>query len=122
MILGRRGGLDQFFAADVVAVLVSTDELAAVALRDLLGQELPAALRARLGDWLVPEREIALRVVGAPVEHLAPPRFALDDVAAVLRTQHAHGLLFDVLALGITRAGGELPESALLHDEITAAV
>src|SRR5262249_53575279 len=70
----------------------------------------PAALRAGLRQWTVPDRETACRVVGAAEEELTlDPGFALDEVAAALRADGAGldqiGLL--ELALGIARAGDE---------------
>src|SRR6185503_794023 len=92
------------------------------ALRDLLGQERPFAFRARLRDGLVPERELALRIVRAAEEHLPAARLTLDDVAGVKRADNAGLLELDVLALGIPGTGRELAEAALLDDEVFPAV
>src|SRR6187397_2769628 len=119
---GARGGLFELGAPDVVARLVGADELSPVAFGDLLGEECPAAFRARLEHWLVPEREIALRIVHAAVKHLATTRFALGDLAAVLGTDHAGQLLLDVLALRVAGARRELTKPALLDHEVLATV
>src|SRR5688572_321896 len=107
---------------DVVTLLVAADELAAVALRDLLRQERPVALRARLENGLVPQREVTLRIVRAAVEHLAAPGLAHHDVAAVLGTDDAGRFELDVLALGVAGARRELAEAAGFDDEVLAAV
>ena len=52
-------------------------------LGDLLDEIRRAALRARLENRAIPERELALRIIRAPEEHLAAARLLLDDVAAV---------------------------------------
>ena len=43
----------------------------------LLGEERPLALRTRLDDGLVPQREVALRIIHAAEKHLAAPRLPL---------------------------------------------
>src|SRR5690348_5975898 len=118
----RRGFFFNLGVADVIALLVGADQLPAVALGDLLRQELPPALGTRFRHRLVPEREVALRIIRAAVEDLPAARLAFHDLALVLRAQHARRLLLDVLALRIAGAGGELTEAALLDDEIAAAV
>ena len=50
----RRGGFFQLFVAHVVASFRGAENLPAVSLGNLLGQEFHAALRARLDDRLVP--------------------------------------------------------------------
>ena len=50
-----------------------------------LGADVPA-LRAPLDNWLVPDDEVALRIVGAPIERLAALLGPADgDIAAILR-------------------------------------
>src|SRR5262245_4345351 len=119
-----RGGIRQLFGSGVVAVLVVAEDLPPALLRRLLDQVRRAALRALLVDRPVPEHEIAVRIVGAAEEDLAAPRFALDDLAALVRILRAHDagrLVLDVLALGIAGARGELAEAALLDDQVRAA-
>src|SRR5678816_4268678 len=76
----------------IQAVLVVTNELAAVLLGDLLDQERRAAVGALLRHGTIPQREVAVGIVRAAEEHLPAPRLALDDVAAVLRAEDAGGL------------------------------
>src|SRR5688572_3299102 len=109
-------------AAHVVALLVAAEDLAAMALCDLFRQEQPITLGARLEDRLVPQGEIALRIVHAPVEHLASTRLAFRHVPAALGTLDARQLLLDVLALGVAGAGGEFAEPALLDHQVFPAV
>src|SRR5580765_5304343 len=116
------GGGRQFLAAHVAASFIRADELTAVPLRDLLLKERPAALGARLRDRFVPERELALGIICATVENFPATRLAFDDVAAVERADDARLLELHVLALGISGARRELAETALLHDEVLAAV
>src|SRR4029078_9796348 len=77
---------------------------------------------ALLGDGTVPQREVAVRIVGAAEEDLAAARLALDDLAAVLRAEDAGRLLLDVLAGRIAAARRELAEPALLDDQVRAAL
>ena len=121
-VCAKRLGRRQLLRPHVRALLVVADQLAAVLLGDLLDQERRLALRARLGDRPVPQREVAVRIVRAAEEHLAAPRLALDDVAAVLRAEHAGGLLLHVLAGRIVAARGELAEAALLDDQVRLAL
>ena len=107
---------------DVVALLVVADQLPAVALGDLLDQERRAAVRALLRHRPVPEREVAVRIVGAAEEHAAAARLALDDVAAVFRAEDAGRLLLHVLAGRIVAARRELAEPALLEHEVRLAL
>src|SRR4051812_45544624 len=99
-----------FGLTHVTARLRVADELTAVLLRDLLDEERRAAIGALLRDRAVPQREVAVGIIGAAEEHLAAARLALDDVAAVLRAEHAGRLLLDVLARRVAGAGGELAE------------
>src|SRR5256712_635076 len=118
------GCLDEFLAANVIAVVVVAEDLPAVFLRRLLDQVRRAALRAFFVDRPVPEDEVAVRIVRAAEEDLAAARLALDDLAAlvaVLRTDDTGRLVLDVLALGIARARGELAEPSLLDHQIGAA-
>src|SRR5690606_14320037 len=116
---GRR--LFELGRSHVVALLVGADQLAAVPLGDLLGEERGTALGTRFGDRLVPEGVVALRVIGAAIEHLAATRLALHDIAAVLGADDSCGLVLDVLAGGVPRARRELAESPLLEHEVLAA-
>src|SRR5262249_10268665 len=118
------GCLWKLFAARVVAIVVVADDLPAVLLRRLLDQERRAAFRTLLRDRPVPQDEVAVGLVRAAEEDLAAARFALDDLAAlvrVLRAGDAGRLVLDVLALGIVGARGELAVAALLHDQVRSA-
>src|SRR6185369_13748379 len=93
-----------------------------VAFRDLLGDEAGAALRAGLGDGLVPGDELAVGIAVAAVEELPAPRAALHHLAfaaADALDPGRHGLVdgLHVAALGITGAAEELAEApeAYLH-------
>src|SRR5580765_5832379 len=68
------------------------------------------AHRARLGNGLLPDLEIALRVIRAPVEGLSTAllRADLDDVAAALGARHAQRYRLGVLALRVAGARQEL--------------
>src|SRR5829696_5549651 len=112
----------QLLGPHVRATLGVADQLPAVPFGDLLDQEGRRAVGALLGDRLVPQREFAVRIVGAAVEHLAAPRLLLDAVAAVLRAENTGGLLLDVLALRIVGAGRELAESPLLDHQVRLAL
>src|SRR5690242_13450994 len=70
----------ELLGPDVIAVLLVAEELAAVALGDLLDEELLAALRTGLEHGTVPEHEIAVGIVGAAEEHFAALGLAFDDV------------------------------------------
>src|SRR5687768_13491493 len=70
----------------VVALFVAAQNLAAVPFRDLLREKRPVTLGTRLQHRLVPQREVALRIVHAAIEHLAATRLAFRDVPAALGT------------------------------------
>src|SRR4051794_39808379 len=67
------------------AVVLAADQLPSSLLGDLFEQKRCAARRARLGDGPLPQRELAVGIIRAPVERLPSSRLALDDVAAVGR-------------------------------------
>src|SRR5262245_54497482 len=114
----------KFFGTRVVALFVVADHLTPVLLGDLLGQEGCLALRALLRNRAVPEHEIAVRIVRAAEERLAPFRLALDDLAAlvgVFRALDTSRLVLDVLALRVLGARSELALAPLLDDQVGAA-
>src|SRR3954469_16955673 len=115
-------GRQLFGLAHVRTLLGVADQLPAVPLGDLLDEERRAAVGALFGDRTIPEREVAVGIVGAAEEHLAAARLALDDVAAVLRAEHAGRLLLDVLAGRIAAARGELAETSLLDHQVRLAL
>src|SRR5205085_3371287 len=79
-----------------------------------------AALRALLGDRLVPQYEIALGVLRASVKHLAAFGTAFNEFAATpgLRAWHSDGLGLDVFALRIVAAGSKRTESAVFNNKL----
>src|SRR5260221_2895675 len=87
----------QFLRPHVRALFVVTNQLPPALLGDLLHQERRLALRARLGNRAVPQREIAVWIVRAPEEHLPAAGLALDDVPAVFPTEDPGRLLLYVL-------------------------
>ena len=77
------------------------------------------ALRAFLRDRLVVRGEIALRVVGAAVKHVAAASLLLRNVAlATLRAGDADGVLLDVLTLRIAAAGHKLAKPAVPQNQV----
>src|SRR6185436_12141723 len=99
------------------------DQLRAVALGHLLQEEGGAALRALLGNRLLPEGELAVREAAAGPEGLAAARGLLQHLALLaLRAGHAGRLglrcrrrlarLAQVLALRVAGAAIEDPEAA----------
>src|SRR5262249_34122564 len=93
------------------------------AARDPLGDERRCAVRTRLGDRPGPDRELARGVIAAREERLAAPGPSLHQLPAAIglgtRDPERDGL--GRLALGIARAGDELPEAAVLDDHRLAA-
>src|SRR5689334_8421559 len=67
--------------------------------------------RARFGDRPLPDPEIALGVLRAPVERLSASllRAHFDDVSAALRTRNPQRNGLRVLAAGVAAAGEKLP-------------
>src|ERR1700687_2269003 len=85
-----------------------------------LCQESRSAPRARLCDGARPGDELAVGVLAARVEALAPLAPALAAAAALRAGDpECHGL--GRLALGVARACDELPEAAVLDDHGLAA-
>src|SRR5438093_120742 len=82
-----------------------------------------AALRARRRHRPLPRNELARRVVRAPVVELPSLRPALGQLAAaaLLGAGDADGERLRLLALGVSRAGDEASEPAVLVDHRTAA-
>src|SRR5215475_6177640 len=73
-------------------------------LSGFLNHESRATLRAALGDWFVPRREIAIGVCGAAVECPTTLCLFYNDIAcAALRAADPRRFLLDVLALWIVR-------------------
>src|SRR5262249_57794862 len=115
------GRLDELLRPRVVALLVIAQELAPVSLGRLLDQVRGTTFRALFIDWTVPQHEVAVRVIRAAEKHLAAFRFALDDLAAlvrVLRAPDARRLVFDVPAVGIVRTGGEFAKPTVLQHQL----
>src|SRR5262249_35713360 len=110
-LLGLRRSVD---SARVPALLAARAKDLRVLLSAPFDEEGVRALRTRFGDGLLPDLEVALRIVRAPVEGLAAAllRADLNDVAAALRARDTerHGLR--VLAFRIAGAGQEFPVAA----------
>src|SRR6266404_3686334 len=83
-----------------------------------------AALRARLGHWLVRRCELALGIVGAAVERVAATAgFLLHQLAFFIqRALYPDEILLDVLALRISAARDELAVASVAQDQIAAAL
>src|SRR5439155_24926748 len=79
------------------------------------------AVRARLGVWLLVDREVAVGVAAARIEH-AEPALAFDQLSlAALGAGDPRALgrfLLYVLAVGVPGAGDERPEPAGLVDQV----
>src|SRR6202158_4481865 len=121
MAAGSRHRRGDLFLVAALAADAGAGSLAA--LGDPLCQEGRTAPRAWLGDRARPGHELAVGVFAAGVEGLAPLAPALDDLyaAAGLGARDPEGHRLGRLALGITRAGYELPEAAVLDDHGLAA-
>src|SRR4029453_3774328 len=117
-----RGGFRPLLGAPVRAVLLVADQLTAVPFGDLLDKERRAAVGTLLGQRLVPEGEVAVRVVGAAVEHLPAPGLFFAEGPPRFAAQPTGRLLFHVLAVGIVGAGRELPKTSLLDDQVRLAL
>src|ERR1035437_2254055 len=91
---------------------------------DLLHQIRAAALRALLRHRLVIRGKVALRIIRATPEDIAPACLALSQVArAALGTLESfNDVLLHVLALGIPGAGDELPITSLAQHQRLAAL
>src|SRR5438046_1246024 len=88
-----------------------------------LREEGGTARRARLQDRARPRHELAVGVLAAGVERLAPAAPALHELAlaAGFRARDAEGDGLGGLAFRIARAGDELAEAAVLdHHGLTA--
>src|SRR5437016_12941384 len=81
-----------------------------------LREEGGAARRARLQDGARPRHELAVGVLAAGVERLAPAAPALHELAlaAGFRARDAEGDGLGGLAFRIARAGDDLAEAAVL--------
>src|SRR5690349_22631732 len=91
--------------------------------QSLLDEVLAAAGRTLLRDGLVRGSELALGVVGAAVESVALAGAFLHQFAGLAqRALHADEVLFDVLALGIAAAGGELAVAPVAQHHVPAAL
>src|SRR5439155_1703824 len=115
---------DELLASRVIAILVVADDLPSVLLRRLLDEVRRPAFRTLLGDRPIPQDEVAVGIIRAAEEGLAPARLALDDLAAlvgILWARDARRLVLDVLAFRIVRARGELAVAALLDHQIRSA-
>src|SRR5262245_39557756 len=115
---GGLGGLRRLHL--VAAALLRAEPDRSLLLGGLLGEERVAALRAGLGDRLVPERELALRIARAGVEELAAARglrleravLALGALhAGVRRRRGGRADLPDPLASGVAGAAVEGAEA-----------
>ena len=93
-------------------------------LGELVEQNGRAAVRARLGDGLVPGGEFAIRIPAAPVERLAALGAAHDEFprAVLLGARDAERLPFDVFALGIIAARRELSVASVFDHEMVGAL
>src|SRR6266478_777396 len=115
----HRGG--DLFLVPAFAANAGAGTLAA--LRHPLRQERRAALRAGLDDGAGPGDELALGVLAAGVEGLAPLAATLDELAAATllgaRDPEGHGL--GRLALGVTGARDEFAETSVLDHHRLAA-
>src|SRR5207247_61105 len=82
-----------------------------------------AALRTRLGDRLVPNHKIALRVVGAAVERLPSLLGAADgDVTTILRTLHPSRHRARAATFRESAAAEEFSRAAVTNDHWRAAL
>ena len=111
----------------MLALRLGTEDLRALGLGDLDGQDRPAAARTGSGHRFVPGGVIALGVGGAGEEDLALAGFFLQQCAlAALGTGHPRVLGafqgLDVSALGIAGAADELAVLAALDLQGGAAV
>src|ERR1700747_3581714 len=92
----------------VIALLVRTRDHR-TCFQVLLDQELVSAVRALLRDRLIRRSEFTLRIVRAAVEGITLASFLLDQIAVgAQRALHPDEILLHELAIGISRAGGEL--------------
>src|SRR6185437_3552816 len=83
-----------------------------------------AALRAGLRHWLVRRCEVAIRIVGAAIEGIAPTaRFFLHQLAILaLRALHADKILLDVLAVRVSAARDELAVTPVAQHQVASAL
>src|SRR5207253_11219512 len=82
-----------------------------------------AALRTGFRNGLVPQDEITVRILQAPVEDFSSFGAAFDEFAATtgFRTCDTNRFRFDVFALRIVAAGSEFAEAAFLDGEFRLA-
>src|SRR5262249_30261265 len=118
---GSRDGRSDLFP--VVALAAHALACPLAALGHPLGKEGRPALRAWLGHRPGPRRELAVRILVASVESLAAPGPPFHELASAagLGTGDAESDRLGRLALGITRAGDELPEASVLDHHGLAA-
>src|SRR5215831_5876953 len=118
---GSRDGRSDLFPVVTLAAHALACPLAA--LGHPLGEEGRPALRAWLGHRPGPRRELAVRILVAGVESLAAPAPPFHELASAagLGTGDAESDRLGRLALGITRAGDELPEASVLDHHGLAA-
>src|SRR5215510_9823624 len=119
---GSRDGRSDLFP--VVALAAHALACPLAALGHPLGKEGRPALRAWLGHRPGPRRELAVRILVAGVESLAAPAPPFHELASAagLGTGDAESDRLGRLALGITRAGDELPEASALLEHGLAAL
>src|SRR5579864_57980 len=121
LFLSRGSGGFGWGWALVIAFFVWTRDYRA-GFEILFDQEFTSALGALFGNRLVGGRELALRIVRAPVECVALARLLLDQFAILAqRALHADKVLLHVLAIGIAGTGGELAIAAVTDHQIASA-
>ena len=86
--------------------------------RDLLYKKRCGTSRALFLDGLIPQREVAIRIVTATIKRTTTSRLSLNDIATVCWARNAHALELNVTTLWIVTAGSELPKPPLLNDQI----
>ena len=96
----------------IAALLVEAGQGNLTGLAFLYHQEPGTALRALLGNRLVPGSKGAFGIIAATPEGLPPLRPSFHNVSTVLGTFYAGGDGFGGLAFRIPRTGKELAETA----------